>query len=141
MTHAEDVVADLLETILGSVEPHFQLSRLEGDAVFAYADSTRISASLMLDTIEAAYFSFKRRLRDIIHSTTCECNACVRIPDLDLKFFVHGGEYVVRKSARSEQLTGTDVIVVHRLAKGRRGRRSIDRHMPCIPSRHSTRWP
>ena len=80
LTHAEDVVADLLETILGSVEPISQLSRLEGDAVFAYADSTRISASLMLDTIEAAYFSFKRRLRDIIHSTTCECNACVRIP-------------------------------------------------------------
>jgi uncharacterized protein YndB with AHSA1/START domain len=76
---------------------------------------------MMMDTVESAYFSFQRRLRDIVHSTSCECNACVRIPSLDLKFFIHEGEYVVRRIARSEELTGPDVILVHRLAKGTSG--------------------
>ena len=121
LTHAEDVVADLLETIVATVEPVFLLSKLEGDAAFAYANQDQSSPSLMLDTIESAYFAFQRRLRDIVHSTTCECDACVRIPDLDLKFFVHDGEFVIRRIARSEELTGPDVILVHRLAKGTSG--------------------
>jgi len=121
LMHAQDVVADLLETIVETVEPLFQLSKLEGDAAFAYANSDRINPSMMMDTIETAYFAFQRRLRDVVHSTTCECDACIRIPDLDLKFFLHDGEYVIREIARSEELTGPDVILVHRLAKGSSG--------------------
>jgi hypothetical protein len=121
LTHAEDVVSDLLETIVGSIEPAFQLSKLEGDAAFAYAALESVNPSMMLDTVESAYFGFQQRLRDIAHATACECNACIRIPDLDLKFFVHDGEYVVRRIARSEELTGPDVILVHRLAKGTAG--------------------
>ena len=121
LTHAQDVVADLLETIVECVEPVFHLSKLEGDAAFAYAGEHSANPSMMMDTIESAYFAFQRRLRDIGHSTTCECNACIRIPDLDLKFFVHDGEFVRRHIARSEELQGPDVILVHRLAKGTSG--------------------
>ena len=32
LTHAQDVVADLLDTIVNAIEPAFQLSKLEGDA-------------------------------------------------------------------------------------------------------------
>ena len=39
LTHAQDVVADLLETIVNAIEPAFQLSKLEGDAAFAYANA------------------------------------------------------------------------------------------------------
>lgn len=121
LLHAQDVVGDLLETIVGSVEPIFTLSKLEGDAAFAYAGRDTVNPSMVMDTVESAYFSFQMRLRDIAHSTSCECNACVRIPSLDLKLFVHDGEYVVRRIARSEELTGSDVILVHRLAKGTAG--------------------
>ncbi|HLF41967.1 MAG TPA: DUF2652 domain-containing protein [Acidimicrobiia bacterium] len=121
LMHAQDVVADLLETIVASIEPPFRLSKLEGDAAFAYANQDTLSMSMMMDTVESAYFAFQKRLRDVVHSTTCECNACLRIPSLDLKFFVHNGEYVVRRIARSEELTGSDVILVHRLAKGTSG--------------------
>jgi uncharacterized protein YndB with AHSA1/START domain len=118
LMHAQDVVADLLETIVGSIEPTFQLAKLEGDAAFAHASIETVNPSMMLDTVEAAYFAFQQRLRDIVHATTCPCEACIRIPDLDLKFFVHDGEYVVRHIARSEELTGPDVILLHRLSKG-----------------------
>lgn len=121
LLHAQDVVSDLLETIVESVEPIFLLSKLEGDAAFAYASRDSVNPSMIMDTVESAYFAFQKRLRDIAHATSCECNACVRIPSLDLKFFVHDGEYVVRRIARSEELTGSDVILVHRLAKGTAG--------------------
>jgi hypothetical protein len=121
LMHAQDVLADLLETLVNNIQPTFKLSKLEGDAAFAYATSTSLSPSMVMDTVESAYFGFRKRLRDITHSTTCECDACILIPSLDLKFFVHEGEYVVRKIAGSEELTGPDVILVHRLAKGTSG--------------------
>ena len=121
LMHAQDVIADLLETIVGAIEPVFTLSKLEGDAAFAYASQETVNPSMVMDTVESAYFAFQKRLRDILHSTTCECNACIRIPSLDLKFFVHDGEYVIRHIARSEELAGPDVILVHRLMKGTSG--------------------
>ena len=123
LAHAQDVVADLLETIVNAVEPTFTLAKLEGDAAFSYASIDAVNPSMMMDTVESAYFAFQKRLRDVAHATTCECDACIRIPSLDLKFFVHDGEYIVRRIARSEELTGSDVILVHRLAKGTAGER------------------
>jgi class 3 adenylate cyclase len=118
LEHAQDVLADLLETIIAGIEPPFEVSKLEGDAVFAYMPAAEVDAPMLFDTIEATYFAFRRRLRDVVHSTTCDCNACVLIPSLDLKFFVHSGSYVVRRIGRTEELTGADVVLVHRLLKG-----------------------
>lgn len=118
LEHAQDVLADLLETIIAAIEPPFEVSKLEGDAVFAHMPASDIDAPLLFDTVEATYFAFRRRLRDVVHATTCDCNACVLIPSLDLKFFVHSGSYVVRKIGRTEELTGADVVLVHRLLKG-----------------------
>jgi uncharacterized protein YndB with AHSA1/START domain len=117
LEHAQDVLTDLLETIINGIEPPFLLSKLEGDAAFAYLTTESTSASMLMDTIESTYFSFRRRLRDVVHATTCDCNACVLIPSLDLKFVVHQGRYVVRRIGRTEELTGSDVILVHRLLK------------------------
>lgn len=117
LEHAEDVLADLLETIVANLEPTFLLSKLEGDAAFAYAPGPALTPARVMDTVEAVYFEFQRRLRDITHSTTCDCNACSLIPNLDLKFVIHQGEYVVRRISRTEELTGADVILVHRLLK------------------------
>lgn len=121
LEHAQDVLADLLETIIAGIEPPFTLSKLEGDAAFAYVPSKAVSAPMLFDTVDAAYFAFRRRLRDVVQATTCTCNACVLIPRLDLKFFVHEGEYVIRRIARSEELTGSDVVLLHRLLKGEAG--------------------
>ena len=121
LTHAQDVVADLIETIVGSVEPRFRLSKLEGDAAFCYAPAADVNPSMLMDTVEATYFAFQQRVRDIALATSCPCDACIRIPSLDLKFFLHEGEYVVRRIARSEELTGFDVILLHRLTKGSAG--------------------
>src|SRR4029078_1349587 len=63
------------------------------------------------------YFAFRRLLRDISRASTCECNACVLVPKLDLKVVAHHGEVVPQRIGGWEERVGSDVIVVHRLLK------------------------
>jgi len=116
--HAPAIAGDLLETIVGRLEPPFRLTKLEGDAAFLYAEDGRADGSLLLDAIEAAYNAFRRRLRSIDQATTCDCNSCRLAPRLDLKLFVHHGTYVRSRIAGRDELAGSDVILVHRLLKG-----------------------
>ena len=117
LDHAQDILADLIGAVVTALRPNFRLAKLEGDAAFTFATTERIDGSMLLDTIERCYFGFRRRRRDVRQATSCECNACVRIPDLDLKFVVHHGAAIQQKVAGRQELLGSDVIVVHRLLK------------------------
>ena len=117
LDHAQDILADLIGTVVSSLRPGFRLAKLEGDAAFVAAPAAKLDGSLLLDTIERCYFGFRRRRRDVRQATSCNCNACVRIPDLNLKFVAHHGMALRQRVAGSEELLGSDVIVVHRLLK------------------------
>ncbi|HEY8869617.1 MAG TPA: DUF2652 domain-containing protein [Candidatus Limnocylindrales bacterium] len=117
LEHAQDILADLIGTIVTSLRPNFRLAKLEGDAAFTFATADRVDGSMLLDTIERCYFGFRRRRRDVRQATSCECTACVKIPDLDLKFVVHHGAAILQKVAGRQELLGSDVIVAHRLLK------------------------
>jgi uncharacterized protein YndB with AHSA1/START domain len=119
LDHAQDVLEDLTETVVRSLTPPMKLSKVEGDAVFVHAPGSRIDASMLLDTVDAAYFAFRRRQDAIDRATQCQCNACVLIPRLDLKFVAHHGRFGRQHVAGGEQLSGSDVILVHRLLKNR----------------------
>jgi len=116
--HAPAIAGDLLETIVGRLEPPFRLAKFEGDAAFLFAEDGRADGSLLLDAIEASYLAFRRRLRSIDQATTCDCNSCRLAPKLDLKVFIHHGAFVWSRIAGRDELAGSDVIVVHRLLKG-----------------------
>jgi uncharacterized protein YndB with AHSA1/START domain len=117
LEHAQDVLRDLIQTVVGAQRPLLRLAKLEGDAAFSYALTEQPDGSALLDTLEAAYFAFRRRLESIRRATTCDCNACVLIPSLNLKFTTHCGTFVRQRLYGVEELTGTDVVVVHRLLK------------------------
>src|SRR6478672_2834972 len=117
LDHAQDILADLVGTVVTALRPNFRLAKLEGDAAFMSMTAEKIDGSMLLDTIERCYFGFRRRRRDVRQATSCECNACVRIPDLDLKFVVHHGTVIQQLVAGRKELVGADVIVVHRLLK------------------------
>jgi uncharacterized protein YndB with AHSA1/START domain len=117
LDHAQDILADLMGTVVTSLRPTFRLAKLEGDAAFTFAPADKVDGSLLLDTIERCYFGFRRRRRDVRQATSCECNACVRIPDLNLKFVAHVGPVARQKMMGLEELVGADVITVHRLLK------------------------
>jgi Protein of unknown function (DUF2652)/Polyketide cyclase / dehydrase and lipid transport len=117
LDHAQDVLEDLTETVVQALSPPMKLSKLEGDAVFVYVPGNRVDASMLLDAFDAAYFAFRRRQDAIDRATQCDCNACVLIPRLDLKFVAHHGAFARQHVAGGEDLSGSDVILVHRLLK------------------------
>ena len=117
LDHAQDILADLIGALVTALRPSFRLAKLEGDAAFTFAMLERVDGSMLLDTVERCYFGFRRRRRDIRQATSCECNACLQIPDLDLKFVVHHGSAIHQTVAGRRELLGSDVIVAHRLLK------------------------
>jgi hypothetical protein len=116
LDHAQDILSDLTVTVVEAMSP-FQLLKLEGDAAFTYVPGDSIDGSMLQDTIESTYVAFRRRLRDITQASSCDCNACVRIPDLDLKFVVHHGPIGRQRLMGLDELVGPEVILVHRLLK------------------------
>jgi Protein of unknown function (DUF2652)/Polyketide cyclase / dehydrase and lipid transport len=117
LDHAQDILADLIGAVVTALRPNFRLAKLEGDAAFTFMTAAKLDGSMLLDTIERCYFGFRRRRRDVRQATSCECNACARIPDLDLKFVIHHGPAIRQRVAGHQELLGSDVIVAHRLLK------------------------
>ena len=117
LDHAHDIIADVMDTVVRCLRPQFRLAKFEGDAAFVYAVTDKVDGSLLQDAIESAYFAFRKRLRNIKQSTTCNCNACSKMQDLDLKFVSHHGEFIKHRMAGREELAGRDVILIHRLLK------------------------
>jgi hypothetical protein len=118
LDHALGILSDLMEVTTKSLQPLFTLSKLEGDAVFAFTPESRVErGETLLELVESTYVNFRRRLDAVHRRTTCECNACRNIPTLDLKFMTHFGEYGLQSVAGSSELIGNDVNVVHRLLK------------------------
>jgi uncharacterized protein YndB with AHSA1/START domain/class 3 adenylate cyclase len=117
LDHAHDIIADLMEHLVKAFRPGFRVAKFEGDAVFLAAPGGKLDGSKLQDAIEAAYFSFRRRLRTIRQATTCTCEACRQMQSLDVKFVCHHGSVIRHKMAGREELAGRDVIIVHRLLK------------------------
>ncbi|MDK1117763.1 MAG: DUF2652 domain-containing protein [Anaerolineae bacterium] len=118
LEHAHEILTDLLETIVKEFRTLMTISKLEGDAVFAYVNSANIpDGETIVELIENTYMAFRRK-RDISeNNTTCSCKACSAIPSLDLKFFTHHGDYIAQKVSGIHELVGSDVNLIHRLVK------------------------
>jgi hypothetical protein len=99
LDHAQDILADLIGAVVSALRPSFRLAKLEGDAAFTSMTAETVDGSMLLDTIERCYFGFRRRRRDVRQATSCDCDACVRIPDLDQKFVVHHGAAIAQRVA------------------------------------------
>ena len=118
LDHARDVLTELMELIVGRFKQVLTISKLEGDAVFAYVpESGIIRDEMLLELLESTYFDFRSLVEGIHRKTTCECNACKLIPSLDLKFIIHYGDYAVQDISGTAELVGSDVNLVHRLLK------------------------
>ena len=118
LEHAQEILSELLELIVHRFRTLLTISKLEGDAVFAYTPESKVPrGETLLELIESTYVAFRDR-RDAAHRrTTCECNACRAIPTLDLKFLTHHGDYFIQDVAGARELVGSDVNLIHRLLK------------------------
>ena len=118
LEHAQAILSELLETIIGRMTKLLTLSKLEGDAVFTYVPESKVQrGETLMELVESTYVAFRDKTEVMRRHTTCECNACRAIPTLDLKFIVHHGDYVIQHIAGISELVGSDVNLVHRLLK------------------------
>jgi hypothetical protein len=118
LEHAQSSLADLLHLLIDYTRSPLILSKLEGDAVFAYASAEGfLQGQTLVEMVESTYLAFRKALELMIRNTTCTCAACRSLKDLDLKFFVHYGSFTIQKLNEYRELLGNDVNLVHRLAK------------------------
>lgn len=118
LEHARGILTDLLGVLVDQTRPPLVISRLEGDAVFSYELSTRsVSGQTVVEMLEGTYVAFRRAIDLIVLNTTCDCNACANVGSLDLKFFVHHGEFALQEIGERRELLGTAVNIAHRLTK------------------------
>jgi hypothetical protein len=118
LEHAEDSLKDLLNLIIEHNKPPLVISRLEGDAVISYApEGSFLQGQTMVEILENMYVAFREARQRMRLNTTCNCNACQNIPNLDLKFFVHHGTFILQETPFYKELVGNDVNVAHRLLK------------------------
>lgn len=121
--HAHGIISDLLSAVIEEVRLPLEVNKLEGDAVF-------IVAERLLDGWEAIgrdiggrlkefTSAFDRKLTQLATSTICECIACQHMVALRLKVIGHYGIAVRSRVAGFDELSGVDVIVLHRLLKNR----------------------
>jgi hypothetical protein len=118
LDHAQSSLADLLHLLIDHTRSPLILSKLEGDAVFAYAPSEGfLQGQTLVEMVESTYLAFRKALELMIRNTNCTCAACRSLTDLDLKFFVHYGSFTIQQLNEYRELLGNDVNLVHRLAK------------------------
>ncbi|MEH6814563.1 MAG: DUF2652 domain-containing protein [Motiliproteus sp.] len=116
--HANPILKSLLTSLVEQVGDPLHFWRMDGDAVLAYTTSKEFpSGEVFLTFCENFYNAFAARRRDIIANTTCPCRACANVNNLDLKIMAHHGSFEEMKFGPVTDISGSDVILVHRMAK------------------------
>jgi hypothetical protein len=120
LEHAQAIIRELTGLVRERLVPPMKFVKLEGDAVFCYAEGAVFrdrDGERFIELIEVCYFDFSNRLLNMARNTTCPCSACAAIGALDLKFVCHYGSFVIDTEAGGVDLAGPDVILVHRMLK------------------------
>jgi len=123
LEHGSEIIAALLDEVVGHLSPPLEIQEIEGDAVFALGgEATPLPKTRLLDVLEDAFAAFKTRQRAMQAAESCLCGACQQTGSLDLKMVVHHGPFLRHTVGGRPRVTGTAVILVHRLLKNGLGR-------------------
>ncbi len=121
--HSQYIISQLIESIISQVKIPLELSKIEGDAVFLYAikDSEAYEYEEVKKTLGAKLIQFfdvfHKKIDEIRRDNPCPCGACKNIQTLRLKIVAHSGEALFYQIDQFNELSGKDVILIHRLLK------------------------
>lgn len=116
--HANPILQSLLSSLIEQVGEPLHFWKMEGDAVLAYSTQQDFpSGETFLTICENLYNAFATRRQNIISNTTCPCRACANVEMLDLKIMAHHGSFDEMEVGPVKDISGADVILVHRMAK------------------------
>jgi 2-polyprenyl-3-methyl-5-hydroxy-6-metoxy-1,4-benzoquinol methylase len=120
LEHSHLIIGELIRTILQQVELPLTLAKLEGDAIFLYAvkdEAFDRHARTIGERILQFFRVFSDKIGELTMASFCRCGACTNIEQLKLKVIVHSGRCAFYQIANLTELSGIDVIIVHRLLK------------------------
>ena len=122
LVHGQLIISELTKAIIKQVEIPLEISKLEGEAVFLYAvvDDPKYRDDLPWQIgrkLKVFLTAFSDKLQQLSQSNSCPCEACTNINQLNLKIVVHSGRAFFYELGRFQELSGVDVIIVHRLLK------------------------
>lgn len=116
--HANPILQSLLSSLVEQVGDPLHFWKMDGDAVLAYSTQQDFpSGETFLTICENLYNAFASRRQNIIANTTCPCRACANVGNLDLKILAHHGKFDEMEVGPVKDISGADVILVHRMAK------------------------
>ncbi|WP_419905898.1 DUF2652 domain-containing protein [Kiloniella sp.] len=116
--HANPILRSLLSSLVEQVVEPLVFWKMEGDAVLAYSTQGHYpSGDTFLSICENLYNAFATCRQNIIANTTCPCRACANVGLLDLKIMAHHGNFEEMEIGPVKDLSGSDVILLHRMAK------------------------
>lgn len=118
LDHASPILQSLLGALIEQVGDPLNFWKMEGDAVLAYSTREAFpSGETFLAICERLYNAFALRRQDIVANTSCPCQACANVGGLDLKIIAHHGQFDEMRIGPVTDLSGADVILVHRMTK------------------------
>jgi hypothetical protein len=118
LAHAKEILDTLLATTIDAIKAPIRMLNTRGDAVVAFVAANEfLQPQSLLEAVERIYFDFRRQLTFMNLNTTCTCNACINMGALDLKVFLHYGEYIEQDINGMTELQGADVILANLLMK------------------------
>ena len=80
LEHANGIIGELLNAIVGAIQAPLKVSRIEGDSVFMYGVMPEgMSGQTVLESVELLYCAFAGSLETMVLYTSCQCKACVNM--------------------------------------------------------------
>lgn len=121
LLHAEQIITELLDSVIEHAEYPLKLNKLEGDAAFLYSPIDDLEATLadIYRQIQGFFGGFRKKQKELISvgAGGCACDACRHIQKLNIKAVMHCGTVVLKQVRQFEELAGEPVILIHRLLK------------------------
>ena len=117
--HAEQIITDLLETLIKATHPLLNPEKLEGDAVLmtAMGDDDAVLARELMDALPTIFDAFHKRIHELAFCNACLCDCCSQMVQLRVKAIAHHGPFLLKKVLAFREIAGQEVIRAHRLLK------------------------
>jgi len=118
LDHATEIFYALFDSILHHLHPPMVISGTQGDAIICYFPEHAFNQpQSIVEGMEHIYYDFQRQLSLMKLNSTCTCKACDNMSSLDLKVFLHYGQYMLQQIGDRWDLQSADIIPILRLMK------------------------
>ena len=117
LSHSSHAINILIDAMVSAVGEEYEISNIEGDAILMVKKGPAPSKKEILDTCFNIFNAFHFRRKWLKQHAICPCKACREISNLKLKFVAHHGPLDEMKVGHFVTISGTEVIVAHRLLK------------------------